>query len=140
MAEVAKAYPVAARPQPHWHDLQRLQDIRDQHAQLQQQCRQAGEAVRMAKTACVTVRRDIALASPDATHLLSQDLNTLQALTEKEMAEVKLDGRAIQRIAVAEQRAKGLQKKYDDLNARLGQSNRYMERVEAYARRNQLDT
>lgn len=143
MAEVRKTYPVAVR-QPRkllqWHDLQRLQEIRDQHAELHQQCRQAGEAARMAKISSVNLRRDIALASPEASQLLAQDLDALQRLTAKEMAEVKLDGRAIQRIAVAEHRAGGLQKRYDDLTARLSESNKYLERVEAYARRNQLDT
>jgi hypothetical protein len=143
VAEVGKIYPVAVRQPrtpPQWHDLQRLQEIRDQHAQLHQQCRQAGEAARMAKIASVNLRRDIALASPEASQLLTQDLNALQRLTAKEMADVKLDGRAIQRIAVAEHRVGGLQKRYDDLTARLSESNRFLERVEAYARRNQLDT
>lgn len=143
VADVGKTYPVAVRQPrtpPQWHDLQRLQEIRDQHAQLHQQCRQAGEAARMAKAACITLRRDVALASPAAEQLLTQDLEALQRLTAKEMDEVKLDGRAIQRMTVAAQRTKVLQSKFDELTARLRESNKYLERVEAYARRNQLDT
>lgn len=118
-------------------DIERLELLRDKHRELLDQYRKAGERYRQATEETARARGSLS-TDPRAQQVMRLSGRELSKVSLQQLADAQIDPRAVQRLVMLEGRAERLRADRDALEGRTARSIAFMERVEAYARKNNL--